>query len=315
MDGFAGRDDTETPCSTAISAGRSPAHARRPRVTAPKSTPCCGQLCIRFNGFTLLRGPAPLSYEADADALVIRLSQVTVGKTRTWGLPDLMRGTDAARQPAQTDAPTVLMLVCPPGAAGRVAPPKDARMALAGAAGALIRNHLILLAGLLPYAGKGDMALIAGTTAGFLSTCLAPATPPDLPEKAVAPALRRAEVDRVIRQNLSSARLDPARISALVGMSRSALYRLFRDTGGVAGYVRALRLEQVRDDLCDPALAHKSITEIAQANGLHCTASFGRSFRQTFGRTPSEVRARALLHGMTAAEASALCDASIGQTG
>ena len=47
----------------------------------------------------------------------------------------------------------------------------------------------------------------------------------------------------------------------------------------------------IRDSLCDPALAARSISEIAVAWGFNDAAHFSRAFRARFGRSPRELRA------------------------
>jgi len=53
------------------------------------------------------------------------------------------------------------------------------------------------------------------------------------------------------------------------------------------------RLDATRRDLCDPALAARSISEIAFAWGFNDAAHFSRAFRARFGRSPRELRAGA----------------------
>jgi AraC-like DNA-binding protein len=97
--------------------------------------------------------------------------------------------------------------------------------------------------------------------------------------------------ERVIRANLASARLDSRRIAALAGISRTTLYRLFEDVGGVAAHVRRLRLDAVHAALTDAEQARRPIAAIAAEAGFHCVASFNRSFKARFGAAPGEVRA------------------------
>jgi AraC-like DNA-binding protein len=56
--------------------------------------------------------------------------------------------------------------------------------------------------------------------------------------------------------------------------------------------LRALRLEQARRMLADPSLAHMRITDIALDCGLTDLSYFNRLFRNRFGETPSDFRAR-----------------------
>lgn len=77
-------------------------------------------------------------------------------------------------------------------------------------------------------------------------------------------------------------------------VSRRYLQKLFAADGStVTEWIRVRRLEACRRDLCDPALAHESISQVARRWGLSNPAHFSRVFRETYGCTPSELRARA----------------------
>jgi AraC-like DNA-binding protein len=167
------------------------------------------------------------------------------------------------------------------------------------AAGAALVNHLRLLDRVLPAADDADRRFLTEATGALLAACLSPR-----PSECVAcddrhMAGRRPDVEQCIRSNIASARLDAARICALTGVSRSTLYRLFSENGGVANHIRRLRLEMVFADLADPLLEHENIAEIAARRGLYCASSFTRAFRKAFGSSPSDVRARSSSHGVT----------------
>ncbi len=93
-----------------------------------------------------------------------------------------------------------------------------------------------------------------------------------------------------IRANLSSSGLSPEAIALGIGLSRTALYRLFERVGGVAEYVRELRLRRCLSDLTSPRHAHKHVSQIAFCWGFTNQAHFTRAFRQRFGRAPGEMR-------------------------
>lgn len=164
---------------------------------------------------------------------------------------------------------------------------------LRGCGAGLLRDHILALERHLPTAGERDREAFAEATRALLPTCLAAEVAVDRRARSNALFALEARVDAVIRDNLSSALLDTARICRLAGVSRSALYRMFEGRGGVAAHVRALRLERVRADLADPALASEPIARIAERHGLFCTTSFNRAFRRAFGCTPGDVRAAA----------------------
>src|SRR6516164_3536238 len=82
-------------------------------------------------------------------------------------------------------------------------------------------------------------------------------------------------------------------ICRLVGMSRSNLYRLFEDTGGVARYIQRERQLEAHAVLTDPA-STQSISSIAEDLCLADASSFSRAFKREFGHSPGELRLAAL---------------------
>ena len=104
---------------------------------------------------------------------------------------------------------------------------------------------------------------------------------------------RKERVRQAVRRHLRTPTLTPATLSRVVGMSRSNLYRLFEDTGGVARYIQRERLLEAHAALSDPANT-KPITVIAEDLCFADASSFSRTFKREFGHSPSEVRAAAL---------------------
>jgi AraC-like DNA-binding protein len=76
-------------------------------------------------------------------------------------------------------------------------------------------------------------------------------------------------------------------------MSRSNLYRLFEDTGGVARYIQRERLIEAHAIFSDPKKT-QSVSEIAEDLCFANASSFSRTFKREFGYTPSDVRSAAL---------------------
>jgi len=96
----------------------------------------------------------------------------------------------------------------------------------------------------------------------------------------------RAEIET----RLGSATLTVATLCRVLGMSRSALYRLFEDEGGVHAYVTRRRLESVAAALGESSERDR-IADIAERWGFCDAAYLGRLFRERFGMTPSDYRA------------------------
>jgi AraC-like DNA-binding protein len=99
------------------------------------------------------------------------------------------------------------------------------------------------------------------------------------------------KAQRFIRENLASPVLTPEAIALGIGVSRTALYKLFERAGGVAGYIRELRLRKCLAEFASPRHAHRQVAQIAYGWGFTNAAHFTRTFKQRFGRTPSEARA------------------------
>jgi AraC family transcriptional activator of tynA and feaB len=103
----------------------------------------------------------------------------------------------------------------------------------------------------------------------------------------------RPRIQRFIEEHLSDPGLRPAEIAAAADISVRHLHRLFSHSGSTLGdCIRERRLEQCRNDLANPGLGMKSITEIAFAWGFSDSAHFSRSFRNQFGVCPRIFRAQ-----------------------
>lgn len=152
-----------------------------------------------------------------------------------------------------------------------------------------------VLAGLMRGLAKAAPTLDRMEAGAVVETLLAAfsislASPPaaDSPTDARDTALlRRAQ--RHIDANLSSRDLNPDRIANALGISRTSLYRLFRDRGGVADYVRRRRLRRVQSALTLPGETRR-ISEIAFEYGFKDEATFSRAFRRAFGYTATAAR-------------------------
>jgi AraC-like DNA-binding protein len=97
----------------------------------------------------------------------------------------------------------------------------------------------------------------------------------------------------LIKDRLPDAALDPVNVAGAMGLSRSALYRLFRDSGGIAHYIREQRLRRCFADLVGERARDKQVAEIAWQWGFADAAHFSRLFRDRFGCSPTEARAGA----------------------
>lgn len=101
----------------------------------------------------------------------------------------------------------------------------------------------------------------------------------------------RHQVVAWISQHLHEPDLSTDRIARAIHLAPRTLQRLFEgEELGVAGLVRQLRLDAVRRDLDDPAMADRTITWIAARWGISDAPWLSRAFRSRYGVSPTGYR-------------------------
>jgi len=112
-----------------------------------------------------------------------------------------------------------------------------------------------------------------------------------------SPALS-GRILQFIDGHISEPFLGPSEVASAMGISVRHLHRLFSTTGKTVGdHIWSRRLEHCRDDLANPLLREKTITEIAFSWGFSDAAHFSHSFRKRFGVSPSAFRRRTASKG------------------
>jgi AraC-like DNA-binding protein len=136
---------------------------------------------------------------------------------------------------------------------------------------------------------------IAGAFLHMLALALDhPVDPEPEPEtRTVLQLASRQRAETLIEQHLHHPDFGAQALAHLLGLSRSALYRLFEPGGGVAALIRSRRLERLCVALANPA-DHRRISEKAHASGFADHAQLIRTFRRAYGMAPSEYRAEML---------------------
>ncbi|WP_426037835.1 AraC family transcriptional regulator [Cypionkella sp. TWP1-2-1b2] len=101
-----------------------------------------------------------------------------------------------------------------------------------------------------------------------------------------------ARIESFVRRHIDNPDLVPDDVAAGCGVSVRYLHELLRDTNQTLGsWIRDQRLAAAREDLGNPR-DKRAIGEIAYARGFADQAQFSRAFRQRYGITPKEARAR-----------------------
>jgi len=149
---------------------------------------------------------------------------------------------------------------------------------------ASIATAVVAAAGL----GRRDRARLGEALAGLLNVAW-DADP--TAETVRTSGGRRAGVIDYVERNLADPDLDVARIAKALGYSKRSLHKLFvGDATTVSRLIWERRLEHCRLALLDPALARRSITEIAHHWGFSDSQHFSRAFKARFGASPRQFR-------------------------
>jgi AraC-like DNA-binding protein len=100
----------------------------------------------------------------------------------------------------------------------------------------------------------------------------------------------RARALSHIEQNLLDPDLGAESLRRALGISRTALYELFDEAGGVARHIRDRRLDEAMRRLVAPRHGRERIAEIAYAMGFGSEKTFNRAFKERFDCAPGEAR-------------------------
>ncbi len=145
----------------------------------------------------------------------------------------------------------------------------------------------------LPHVAPDQAASLEMPTRALVAACIVPH--PASVDAARAP-LGSMLVDRarsVVRQNMASPDFGPERLARLLAMSRSKLYRMFEQSGGVAHFINRERLREAHHRL-NSQRETLSIHAIGNEVGFVDHSTFSRAFRREFGYSPTEARERGL---------------------
>lgn len=176
------------------------------------------------------------------------------------------------------------------------------------ALGALLADHLRALEGRLPRVTADEVpAVVEGTTA-MIAACFGPTAAALERARPQVEAVMRSRIERFLLEQLASPELSPELVADRFHLSRAALYRMFAPHGGVARYVRELRLDRAARALADPAQRHRAVRDVAEEHGFECPAHFSRLFRERFGVTPGQARAGGRAPRAEAGEGAAVLD-------
>ena len=104
-------------------------------------------------------------------------------------------------------------------------------------------------------------------------------------------AARMCRILSFLEENYSDHELTPAKVASANAVSVRHLHNLFRQSGmTVCKWIWSRRLKSAREDLTDPFMSDRSISDIAYEKGFNDSAHFSRAFKARFGISPSAMR-------------------------
>jgi len=254
------------------------------RVASPANTVSRTKSVIRHNA---------------VDHWVITLSKQSVSDVATRGVsfeaapktPFILSFGDELRIKRRQEDNRVQLLL-PRDSFQTIAPVVDAAkgMALNSSAGTMLADYILLLEQNVPGLEADAASRLSNAVQAMLLACLAPTGDR---QAAASDQIRLTLMERVrqaVRRNLRSPSLGPAKLCREAATSRSQLYRLLEDEGGVARYIQRRRLSESFSMLCD-AQSSLSIGAVSDMLCFSDASSFARAFRREFGMSPTDVRA------------------------
>jgi AraC-like DNA-binding protein len=187
-----------------------------------------------------------------------------------------------------------LQILLPRDTHGEMAGLLDASLgsALNSPWGRLLGEYMMLIDKWLPHLKSDELPPLRSAIRNMIAACIAPSVDHAAAANGEIGQANLERVRQAVRKHLTSASLSPSTLCKMVGISRSALYRLFEHTGGVAHYIQQQRLSAAYSALSDPE-NRQSIQSIHAHFCFSDASTFSRAFKREFGQSPSDVRAAA----------------------
>lgn len=159
--------------------------------------------------------------------------------------------------------------------------------------GGILADFMQSLERQLPHMAVTDVPRLVDSIRAMIGACLAPTRDNLRIAEAPLSAMLLERARQIIRRNIHAPDLGPEELCRQLGVSRSRLYRLFENLGGVSSYIRRQRLLQAHAALSDIGNA-RHIRQIAESVGFTDASGFSRAFHAEFSHSPGDVRAAAL---------------------
>jgi AraC-like DNA-binding protein len=160
---------------------------------------------------------------------------------------------------------------------------------LSGHRARLLVDHLSSIEANLDWFTQEDLSTIKERLKEMIFAAVTPLVDRNGDKDQISQVGLMTRARRFILSNISSPDLTTEALCKELAISRTRLYELFENSGGVASYIRRRRLHAAHAMLADPFNGRK-IAEIGALLGFDSPANFSRAFTQHFGYSPSNVQ-------------------------
>lgn len=160
----------------------------------------------------------------------------------------------------------------------------------ATSAGRMLAAHLKTLWSVCENAAVGDAPEIVRATVALVTAIVSELSREAGGDRGHADGAVRGAICRHVEENLAMRSLDAAYLCEHFGVSRSNLYRMFENLGGVATFVRNRRLDAAFDELSAVGRQSGRLDLLAHKLGFSSQDTFARAFRARYGFSPNRMR-------------------------
>lgn len=152
----------------------------------------------------------------------------------------------------------------------------------------ILSDYMQLLDRNLPSLNYNQLRPLLPSVLSMVAVCLNDADDPDQSMTLLRHWRMKHQIKNMIVTNLCDQSLTPTKICDELNVSRSNLYRLFEDEGGVKNFIRHRRLKHsLRLLMSDTKVM---VADIASELGFNSPSDFSRVFRSHYGLSPREAR-------------------------
>jgi len=160
---------------------------------------------------------------------------------------------------------------------------------LSGTPTRLFIEYVNIIQANLPHFIAADLPHVVQTVRDMIVACVSSAAAQSAGSEQHSMLALTERVRRFVENNLTAGDLTIERICRELGISRTRLYQVFEQEGGVHHYIQRRRLLSAHAALSDPS-NREQIVDIAFAIGFSSAAHFSRAFSKEFGYSPREAR-------------------------